>query len=285
MISASAGIGRPVCGPAKDFDRRAFDGAGELVFRAAVGQIFEAGDEQRRILAVHDRDRAALAAIPIFLGDDRAVPAAVIELHRDLVRAVHLDAIDRGVDPAGVGIAHDDQRAGADERPAVVAVPDRRREAARYRRRRRRSCCRGTRRVLTVNRRLRRQGLALLHPGLERVERPQRRIEPERQRCALHVGRGIGEDAKAGRKALDIVEQQRRAVGQAGRDLGNAADLEARIGAFDAAQRAELVDGSDEFAQVLIHVVAPAIWRKPSHACARLRWQVKEFSFLAKKYK
>jgi hypothetical protein len=101
----------------------------------------------------------------------------------------------------------------------------------------------------------------------------------------LHIGGGIGEDAKAGRKAFDAVEQQRRTVGQAGRDLGNTADLEARIGAFDAPQGAELVDGSDEFAQVLIHVVAPAICRKPSHACARLRWQVKEFSFLANEYK
>ena len=60
---------------------------------------------------------------------------------------------------------------------------------------------------------------------------------------------------------------------------------EARIGAFDAPQGAELVDGSDEFAQVLIHGVAPAFCRKPSHACARLRWQVKEFSFLANEYK
>ena len=87
---------------AQNFDRRAFDRAGELVLRTAVGQIFEAGDEQRRILAVHDRHRAALAAVPIFLGDDGAVAAAVIELHRDFVRAVHLDAIDRGIDPARV---------------------------------------------------------------------------------------------------------------------------------------------------------------------------------------
>ena len=86
---------------------------------------------------------------------------------------------------------------------------------------------------------------------------------------------------KPGGKPLIVVEQQRRAVGQAGRDLGDTADLEARVGAVDAPQGAELVDGSDEFAQVLIHGVAPAFCRKPSHACARLRWQVKEFSFLA----
>jgi hypothetical protein len=110
------------------FDRRAFDRAGEFVFRTAVGQIFEAGDEQCRILAMHDGERTALAAIPVFLGDDRAVPAAMIELHRDLVRAVHLDPVDRGVDPAAVRIAHDDERARSDERPAIMPMPDRRRK-------------------------------------------------------------------------------------------------------------------------------------------------------------
>ena len=108
-------------------------------------------------------------------------------------------------------------------------------------------------------------------------------------RCTLVVA--LVKMRKPRRKAFDAVEQQRRAVGQAGRDLGDTADLEARIGAFDAPQGPELVDGSDEFAQVfkqvqvLIHGVAPAICRKPSHACARLRWQVKEFSFLANEYK
>jgi hypothetical protein len=107
MISASAGSGSPVC--VEHIDRRALDRAGELVFRAAVGQIFEAGDEQRRVLAMHDCDRTILAAVPIFFGDDGAVPAAVIELHRDSVPPVHLDAIDRGVNPAAIGIAHDDE--------------------------------------------------------------------------------------------------------------------------------------------------------------------------------
>ena len=217
--------------PGDDLDRRAFDGAGELVFRLPGRQIFEAGDEQRRVLAVDHRDRTGLALVPVFPGDDGAVPAAVVELHGHPVPAVHLDAIDRGVDPAAVRIAHDDDRARADEGAAVVAVPDRRREA----------CARSTSAPVMVFSRkaasrtghglVRLQRLALLHPGLERVERPQRRIEAERQRRPLRIGHRVGEDAEAARKALDVVEQQRRAVRHAGRDLGDAADLEPRIGA------------------------------------------------------
>ena len=41
--------------------------------------------------------------------------------------------------------------------------------------------------------------------------------------------------------------------GVPGRDLGDAADLEARVGAVDAPQRAELVHLLDEFAQILVH--------------------------------
>ncbi len=53
--------------------------------------------------------------------------------------------------------------------------------------------------------------------------------------------------------SLDVVEQQRGAFRQAGGDFGDAADLEARIGAGDAPQRAELVDKADEFPQVFVH--------------------------------
>src|ERR1700722_7920745 len=95
--------------PVAYFDRRTFDRSRKLVFGAAIGQIFEAGDEQGRILTVHDGYRTTPAAVPVFPGDDRAVTAAVIELDCYLVLAVDLDAIDRSVDPAGVGIAHDDQ--------------------------------------------------------------------------------------------------------------------------------------------------------------------------------
>src|SRR5256886_8216919 len=242
--------------PGMDLDRRTLDGAGEFVFRLPRGQIFKAGDEQRRILAIDDRERTGFALVPVFLGDDGAVPAGMVELHGDLVPAVHLKAVDRGIDPAAVRMAHDHDRARADEGAAVVAVPDRRRKL-------------GEVDVLVPDRvlqesgvlddggRARLQRLALLHPGLERVERPQCRIDAERERSPLRAGGGVGEDAKAARKALDAVEQKCRAIGPPRRHLGDCADLEARVRALDASQPAELVDELDEFAQVLVHSVRP----------------------------
>src|SRR6266550_4010311 len=41
--------------------------------------------------------------------------------------------------------------------------------------------------------RARLQRLALLHPGLERVERPQSRVDAERERGPLRAGGGVGE--------------------------------------------------------------------------------------------
>jgi hypothetical protein len=104
---------------------------------------------------------------------------------------------------------------------------------------------------------MRLERLALLHPGLERVERPQPRIEAERQRRPLRVGGGVAEDAEAAREALDVVEQHSRAVWQSGGDLGDAADLVHGIGAVDPPQRVELVDEPDEFAQILVHPHSP----------------------------
>ncbi len=103
-----------------------------------------------------------------------------------------------------------------------------------------------------LDRAVRLQRLPPLHPGLQRVERLQRRVDAERQRRALGRGGGVGEDAIARCMALDAVEQQRRALRRAGGDFGDAAELEARIGAVDAPQRAELVHLLDEAAQILV---------------------------------
>jgi hypothetical protein len=56
----------------------------------------------------------------------------------------------------------------------------------------------------------------------------------------------------AARKALQRIEEHRRALLRAGRDLGDAADLVQRIRAFDAAQCAEPVDLLDEPAKVFV---------------------------------
>src|SRR5580698_72199 len=63
------------------FDRSALDRAGKFIFRTAVGQIFKASNEQSRIFAMNHGYGTVFAAVPIFFGDDRAVAAAVIELH------------------------------------------------------------------------------------------------------------------------------------------------------------------------------------------------------------
>ena len=245
-----------------DLDRRIFDRAGELVFRLPGGQIFKAGDEQRRILAIDDRERTRLALIPVFFRDEGAVPAAMVELHGQLVPAVHLDAVDRSVDPAPVRIAHDHDRTRTDIGTAVMPVPDRGGKPgeidvlARVPEKRR---------VLHDGGLMRTQRLALLHPGLERIERPQCRIDAERKRRALRCGGGVGEDAHAARKTLDGVEQERRPVRSPGRDLGDPADFEARVGAFDPPQRTGLVDKPDEFAQVLVHTHSPPEPLAPRH--------------------
>src|SRR5665213_4358108 len=100
------------------------------------------------------------------------MPSGVVELDGDAVPGVDLDAIDRGVDPAAFRIAHDDDGTGADERPAVLAMPVRGRElaeidiAAAHR-------IFLERRLGDLDGPLRRKRLALAHPGLERIERLQ----------------------------------------------------------------------------------------------------------------
>ena len=78
---------------------------------------------------------------------------------------------------------------GADIGPAVLRVPKRRRQLARGRPSSPRIGVLEHRRVLHHDRRLQLERLALVHPGLERIERPQGRVEPERERGALRADR------------------------------------------------------------------------------------------------
>ena len=255
-----------------DLYRRGLDGAGKVEFRDARRQIFKARDEQRRVLAADDGDRAGLALIPVFLGDDRAVPAAVIELDRQLLRPVDLHAIDRCVDPAGIGVAHDDQAAGPDIRPAVLFMPHRRRES-------RHVDIVAAHRILqpggrtNFDRLLRRQCLALRHPRLQRIERPQTGVDAEGKGCTLRVCHRIGEHTKPGRMSLDAIEEQCRTIGHASRDLGDAADLMVRIGALDAPQRLECVDLGDEFAKIFVRHVPTWLHIKDAGGKGTFTWQ------------
>src|ERR1700736_4773294 len=131
------------------------------------------------------------------------MPTRMVELHGDALRPMHLDAVDRRVDPASIRIAHDDDRTRAEERPAVAAVPDGRGKfteidvglAVLQK---------GS--VLYSDGRMGLERLALLHPGFERIERPHARIKPKRECRARRAGHGIGENANPAREPLDVVE-------------------------------------------------------------------------------
>src|ERR1700757_4963020 len=102
-----------------DAKRSAADSAGKLIFRLARRQVFESGNEQAGVLAIDDGDRTGLAPVPIFFGDNGAVPTLMVKLDGDFRPILHLYPVNRCVYPAFMGIAHDDERTGADERAAI----------------------------------------------------------------------------------------------------------------------------------------------------------------------
>jgi hypothetical protein len=69
----------------------------------SLRQVLKAGDEQCRILSVDNSHRTALSLLPILLGDDRAMTSLMIELYCHLVPGVHLDPVDRRIDPPPSG--------------------------------------------------------------------------------------------------------------------------------------------------------------------------------------
>ena len=212
-----------------DLDRLAEDAAGGLQLVLAVGNLDAAQHDQRRMHAGDHGDRAGLAALVVFAHDDQAVLAGRHHHRRD-VRLVRLHAIGAVVDPAGIGILHHDQAGGADERPAVVLVPDRRRD------------------LLDVDvlafehvveqrpavdglRRLRRRVLEVVAPPLDLLHLGAFRRQAERDVDARDRGEDVGDDAVALGKAGDLVEHHRRIAHLAHIDVDDAADLFLRLGA------------------------------------------------------
>src|SRR6185437_16081214 len=80
------------------------------------------------------------------------------------------------------------------------------------------------------------QRAAPLHPRLQGLKRAQIRVDAERKRGALHVGRRVCEDSEAGGEALEVVEQKGWTVGRAGGQFGYCADFKIRIGCVDFAE-------------------------------------------------
>ena len=227
---------------------------GIVVFRQAVAQLVAAGEEQQRIVAAGDQDRAGLAGGIIFVADLPALLAGR-NVDRDVVLVVHHAAIGGGVDPAAVGIAHDHEIVGADVAAAVLLVQERHREFQEVDR------------VVAVDvlehragaHRLGRDRLVRLHAlaiGLHHVERAGRHRQAHRDREPLRrIGRA-GDQPHALRIARHVLEQDRRRLrpGMV-HDLAERAHFEMRVGALDAHDFAGFLGALDELAQILVRRV------------------------------
>jgi hypothetical protein len=172
---------------------------------------------------VNYRNRTAPATLPPASGDDRGMPSLVIELDRHPVGAVHLDTVDRRVDPAGVGVAHNDNAARPNEPATVAAMPEGRRGEADIDLGAGAGIAEGS--LGDSHRLVHDETAAPRLPRGQRRHRRQGRVEAQCQCGALRRHSRIGKDPEAARIALDRVEQQRRAFRQAGGDFGDAADL------------------------------------------------------------
>ena len=172
-----------------------------------------------------------------------------------MVLVVDHAAVGGGVDPAAVGIAHDDEIVGAHVAAAVLLVQERHREFQQI--------------DLAVAvdvlehragaHRLRRDRLMLLHAlaiGPHHVERAGRHRQADRDREALRrIGRARDQPHALG-IARHVLEQQRRGFRpRMVHDLAERAHLQVGIGALDAHDLAGFLGALDELAQVLVRRV------------------------------
>ena len=106
------------------FDRLAADAAGEVILRHAAGNGLAESKIEQRILAAHDRELAALAALEIFVAMNAAV-FAFGDLAADGFAVVDFAAIGAEVVPVGVRILGDAHIGGADVAGVSRLVVDR----------------------------------------------------------------------------------------------------------------------------------------------------------------
>ena len=224
---------------------------GELV--GADVDFLMGGEEQKRVLAAADQHRAGFAAVEIFLADETPVLARR-HPDRDRVRVMHHHPVGGAVDPAGIGVPHDDQVFGADIAPAIVLMHPGNREFEHVD-------------VVAPQHVLEnRPGLdldrgdhfeLLAHAdaiGVDEVELVARLVEAQHHgEPAERVG-AAGHDAEAFGIAGDVVEQDGRRAARLGgrRGLGDRADLEFPVRALDALDLAHLLEDRDQLAQVFI---------------------------------
>ena len=112
-------------------DFRLDDVDGASAYAAGIGQLVDLmvdflmrHQEQQRIVAAGNQHRAGLALGEIFLAYQ---PSLLPGRHpdRDRILVMHHHAIGRGIDPAGVGVPHDDGIVGADIAAAIQLMDER----------------------------------------------------------------------------------------------------------------------------------------------------------------
>ena len=155
-----------------------------------------------------DQHRAGLVALEVLFANQAAVLARR-HPQPDRVLVVDHDAIGADVDPLVLGIAHDDQVAGADEAPAVELVQQRRRKLHQI------DLAVAVdvlehRPAVDIGRRNEVEGLHAVAVRAHHVERMGRRRQPEGEREALGRVGHARQDAEVLRVSGDVLEQDRR---------------------------------------------------------------------------
>src|SRR5262249_54377178 len=180
--------------------------------------------------------------------------------HRGDVGAVALDAVGAVIDPAGVGILHDDHAAGADVVAAVVLVPARGRDLEEIDR----AAAGDVLQERTGVDRHRRDRLGVLHvatPELHQLHLRRLGRHAEGEVDAPHRGEDVRDHAIARRIAGYVVEQDGRAAARALVDVDDAADLLLALGTADRGELAGFLQGREPGAQVLVRRLVAAARR------------------------
>ena len=209
--SACAGIGRLTNSAVGQFDAAAHHAAGDVELGFLGAEHLRRQHEQHRIDAVGGDHLAGLALLPPRLAVEPAVLAGRA-VEPDAARPVQHLPVAADVDAAGVGRGGQRDVAGADVAAAVARPEFRRREC-------------GEVDVVAAQHDLvdRRLGFRdanrrdpPVHDGARLRDHLGDReigIEPDRERVALLArAQHVGEDARAGAVAGDVLEQQRRRV-------------------------------------------------------------------------
>ncbi len=228
----------------------AADAADPVVLGHPLGHLERGRDEEERVDAADDGDRAGLAALEVLVAELPAVLAGR-DVHAHALGVVDHDAVRPEVDPVAVRVLQDVDDAGPDVPAAVERMPLRGRELEHV-------DVAAAQHVLEngpVLHDARCHGAAFLRELEERVhERPALDVErqAEREREALPRRVRVHEDALAVRVARDVVEEDGGGIVGVVEHLGDASDVLFPAGAAHLAQLAQWPDAVDPFAQVAV---------------------------------